>query len=256
MERRRLADDLYALVSTDLEQRGFLAVCTERAGGASEGPYASLDLALHTGDAPEAVAENRDRVAGALGTGAPVVPEQVHGARLVRVGGSRAGAGWASPDPVPAADGLLATRPGLPLAILTADCLPVALASPAEGLVAAVHAGWRGLAAGILEQAVARFHRPGGLRAAIGPAIGPCHYEVGEDVALAVAAGSDAGAVTERRDGRLYLDLPGTAARVLRRAGVRHLDRAEECTACEAARFFSHRRDGVTGRQVMVAMRM
>jgi YfiH family protein len=157
---------------------------------------------------------------------------------------------------VPAADGLLATRPGLPLAILTADCLPIALASPAEGLVAVVHAGWRGLAAGILEQAVSRFDRPGGLRAAIGPAIGPCHYEVGEDVALAVAAGSDAGAVTDRRGGRLYLDLAGTAARVLRRAGVRHLQRAEECTACEEGRFFSHRRDGVTGRQAMVAVRV
>lgn len=256
MERRRLADDLHALISTDLEERGFLAAFTERTGGRSRAPYASLDLALHTGDAPEAVAENRARVAGALGMAAPVIGEQVHGARLVRVGEARAGAGWSSPEPVAGADGLVATRRGLPLAVLTADCLPIALVSPSEGRVVAVHAGWRGLAAGILDHAVSAFGRPGGVRAAIGPAIGPCHYEVGEDVALAVAAGSEAGAVTDRRDGRLFLDLPGTAARVLRRAGIRHADRAEECTACEADRFFSHRRDGVTGRQAMIAMRV
>jgi copper oxidase (laccase) domain-containing protein len=90
----------------------------------------------------------------------------------------------------------------------------------------------------------------------VGPAIGPCHYEVREDVALAVAAGSPAGAVTERREGRLFLDLPGTAARVLRNGGVRTIDRAETCTACEPERFYSHRRDGVSGRQALIAMRL
>lgn len=256
MDRRRLASDVYALVPGDLEERGILVAFSERTGGISEGPYATLNLALHTGDRPEAVAENRARVAGALDTSAPALAEQVHGNKVVRVGQGRAGAGWVSAEPVAGADGLAATRPGLALGILTADCLPIALASPAEGLLVAVHAGWRGLAAGILERALAGFARPGGVRAAIGPAIGPCHYEVGEDVALAVAAGSEAGAVTERRDGAAYLDLPATAARVLRRAGVRHVERAEECTACEEDRFFSHRRDGVTGRQAMIAMRV
>lgn len=94
-----------------------------------------------------------------------------------------------------------------------------------------------------------------GVHAAIGPAIGPCHYEVGEDVARAVGEGSSVGAVTDRRDGRLFLDLAATASRALRAAGIETIDHAEVCTACEEDRFFSHRRDGVTGRQALVAVR-
>jgi YfiH family protein len=139
---------------------------------------------------------------------------------------------------------------------MVADCLPVALASPPEGRLVAVHAGWRGLAAGILERAVSEFDVPAAILAAIGPAIGPCHYEVGEEVAMAVAARSAAGVVTERRDGRLFLDLARTAMRLLRASGVPRVERADTCTACETRRFYSHRREGDTGRQALVAMRM
>jgi hypothetical protein len=111
------------------------------------------------------------------------------------------------------------------------------------------------MAADVVGHALRSFDRLGGVFASIGPAIGPCHYEVAEDVALAVAAGSESGAVTDRREGKLFLDLPGTVAGVLRAAGVRRIERAEVCTACRPERFFSHRRDGETGRQSMVALR-
>lgn len=256
MERRHLADDAAALVPEGFEDRGYLVAFTERTGGVSDGDYAAMNLALHTGDDPGAVAKNRSRLLEVLDLPPPALPQQVHGDRVVRVGAARAGAGWQEGAPVPGADGLTATQPRVPLAVLVADCLPVALASPREGILAVVHAGWRGLAAGILDRAMAAFERPGGVRAAIGPAIGPCHYEVGEDVALAVAAGSSAGAATDRRQGALFLDLPRTAAKVLRAAGVRHIDDAETCTACEADRFYSYRRDGATGRQALLAMRL
>jgi YfiH family protein len=182
---------------------------------------------------------------------------QVHGAALVRVGESRAGAGFEDGrTALQGADGLAVTRDRLPVAILVADCLPIALASPTEGRLVALHVGWRGLAARILHRGVELFDDPAEAIAAFGPAIGPCHYEVGEEVALAVAAGSGAGVVTERRDGRLFLDLAATAERALRAEGVGRVERAGVCTACEPARFFSHRRDGVTGRQALIAMRL
>lgn len=257
MDRRRLNDDTHALVAPHLEDRGFLAVFSERESGVSRPPYATLNLAFHTGDEPERVRRNRRRLIEALGIPPFGQLRQAHGSRLVRVGEKRAGEGFDDPDAaVEEADAAAMSRPGVPLAILTADCLPIALASPGEGRLVVVHAGWRGMAAGVLGRALGAFDRPSGVLAAIGPAIGPCHYEVGEDVALSVAAASAEGARTERRNGRLFLDLPGTAARVLRAAGVRRIDRAEECTACEEDRFFSHRRDGRTGRQAMVAMRL
>lgn len=255
MQRRRLDDDLHVLVSEVLEERGFSATFTERRGGTSSPPYDTLNLDPRRGRVAD-VRRNRERIAHALGMRAFAVGEQAHGAGIARVGEKRAAAGWDGAPPLPGVDALEATRPGLALGILTADCLPIALGSARQGLLSVVHAGWRGLAAGILGAAVASFDAPGGVVAAIGPAIGPCHYEVGQDVALAVAAGSDAGAVTDRRGGRLFLDLPGTAARILRAAGVRTIDRAGECTACEPDRFFSHRRDGETGRQALIAMRV
>ncbi len=131
------------------------------------------------------------------------------------------------------------------------------MASPGQGTVAAVHAGWRGLAAGILQRAAALFEDPADVRVAIGPAIGPCHYEVGEDVALSVAAAFDVGAVTERRGGKLYLDLAGTARAAFRSWGFRKVEGAELCTAHQRARFYSYRRDGgTTGRQAAIAMRL
>jgi polyphenol oxidase len=257
VERRTLSGGVHAVVSTTLERRGFLATFTERGGGVSDPPYRSLNLGFQTGDRPEDVAENRRRVVKALDVPEFASAKQVHGAEMVRVGDKRAGAGFdASRGAIAGADALAVTRDRLPVAVLVADCLPIALASSSEGCLVAVHAGWRSLAAGILGRAVGAFEEPSGIAAAIGPAIGLCHYEVDEGVALAVAAGSPTGVVTERRDGRLFLDLAGTAARMLSAAGVRSIDRAGICTADDPRRFYSHRRDGTTGRQALIAMRM
>lgn len=257
MERRTLDHGIDVLVAGEFERSGFLVAYTERTGGVSEPPFDTLNVGYATGDRREHVKENRERLAGALGFGAFAVSRQVHGAELVRVGERRAGAGFEGPpSPLGGADALAVSWPRLPVAVLVADCVPLALASSEQELLVAVHAGWRGLAADVVGRALRAFERPSRVLAAIGPSIGPCHYEVGEDVARAVAAGSDAGAITERRDGRLFLDLPGTVARGLRAAGVRKIDRAELCTACEPARFFSHRQGGQTGRQAMVAARL
>jgi polyphenol oxidase len=257
VERRTLSRGVHAVVSTVLERKGFLAAFTERGGGVSEPPYQSLNLGFHSGDRPEDVAENRRRAVKALEVPEFASAEQVHGAEMVRVGDKRAGAGFREPGgAIAGADALAVTRDRLPVAVLVADCLPIALASSKEGRLVVVHAGWRSLAAGILGRAVEAFDQPTGVVAAIGPAIGPCHYEVGEEVALAVAAGSPAGVVTERRGGRLFLDLPGTAARALRAAGVRSIDLGGICTADDPRRFYSHRREGTTGRQALIAMRV
>jgi YfiH family protein len=256
-ERRELGDEIRAIVSEPLERMGVLAAFLERTGGASAAPYDTLDVSLSVGDEQMAVMENRRRICERLDIPAYSLVEQVHGTKIVRVGAKRAGAGFepGSP-PVGRADGMTTSSERLPMAIQTADCMPLVLASSEEPLVAIVHAGWRGFAGGIVDTAAALFADPKGVRAAIGPTIGPDHYEVGEDVALAVSAGSSAGAVTETRDGKLFLDLPGTAKRILRAAGVTRVEDTGVCTACEPKRFFSHRRDGVTGRQVAIAMRL
>lgn len=257
MERRRLSRGVYAVVSTKLERDGFLVAFTERTGGVSGPPYRSLNLGFQTGDTEAHVRENRRRAAAALSVDAFASGQQVHGATLVPVGDKRAGAGFEDhAGSIPGADALAVTGQGMSIAVRVADCLPIALASPPEGRLVAVHAGWRGLAAGILERAVSAFDSSAMILAAIGPAIGPCHYEIGEEVAMAVAARSTVGVVTERRGGRLFLDLPRTATRILRATGVTRVELADTCTACERSRFFSHRRDGVTGRQALIAVRM
>ncbi|HEY7282518.1 MAG TPA: peptidoglycan editing factor PgeF [Actinomycetota bacterium] len=257
-ERRALGGGGRALVATELERSGFLVAFTERGGGSSAGPFDSLNLSQAVGDDPEAVRANRSRVADSLGLGGPfALPEQVHGAGLAWVDGANGGAGFDDPaDRLPGADALATRERGIPVAVLTADCLPVAMVSPKSGLLAVVHAGWRGLAAGILPAVLGELGDPGEVLAAVGPAIGPDHYEVGLDVAERVGAATDDGAATEQRDGRLFLDLAGTAEATLRSLGVGRVDVARVCTACEPARLFSHRRDdGTTGRQAVVAVR-
>lgn len=255
-ERRDLGQGVYSLVSVGLERDGFLAAFTERTGGASGGPYRALNVSYSVGDTTRSVAENRARIVEGLGTQPFAVAGLVHGSRIVRVGAGRAGAGFRRPeDVVAAADGLVTRSAGVPLAVTTADCVPLVLSSARERKVAVVHAGWRGFAGGVVSAAAGLFDDPRGVRVAIGPAIGPCHYEVGEDVALAVAAGSGPGAALERRDGRLHLDLVATARAILRGHGIRRVEDTGICTACERRRFFSHRRDGVTGRQIAIAAR-
>jgi len=225
---------------------GIRAAVTTRAGGASEGPFASLNLAGHVDDDPAAVAANRRALAGALGgSGEPAWLEQVHG---VAVADAAAGPGQQ-------ADASVATQPGAVCAVLTADCLPVLLARSDGSAVAAAHAGWKGLAAGVLEATVARLGR-GRLTAWLGPAIGPNAFEVGEEVRAAFTDPDPGAAPCFRyRDGQLHADLYALARRRLFAAGVAEVHGGGRCTFTEAERFYSYRRDGRTGRLATLVWR-
>ena len=256
------------LVAEGLLATGVVAAFSGRAGGGSAPPYATLNLGLRVGDDLRRVLANRRRVATVLGlAGRPwALARQVHGAEVLRVTAGppgaegRAGAartlGAGPPEakpPLGEADGLVTGEPGMVLAVLTADCVPVLLADPAAGVVGAVHAGWRGLAAGVVEAGVAAMAGLGVDPAAcvglVGPAAGGCCYEVGPDVRDAVGSRYPA-ALATTRDGRLALDPAAGAAEALRRAGVAKVRVAGECTIDLEERFFSHRRDhGRTGRQ-------
>jgi YfiH family protein len=257
MDRRTLEGGVAALVPTDLEEAGFVAIFSERSGGVSAGAFRSLNLGLRSGDDPELVKQNRDLLCAAAGVEDFACARQVHGTRIERIDRDRSGSGYLDPaDAMPATDGLVTDESGVALTILTADCVPVVLSDPTTGRLAVVHAGWRGIAAGIVSQALSIFERPSAIRAAIGPAIGPDHYEVGEDVAQAVGAACPSGAVTHREGSRLRLDLPTSIAGILDDGGVARVSRTDLCTACEEDRFFSYRRDGLTGRQAVLAVRV
>lgn len=211
-----------------------------RLGGVSEAPFDSLNLGLLTDDEPAAVAENRARLAGALGFAPERIAfaRQVHGAELETHAAPPRRAGE-----LPEADGQVLTAPGMAALVFVADCLPVALRGP--GGVAMLHCGWRGLAAGIVARGAAAV---GATEAAIGPGIGACCYEVGEEV-----LGAFAGLGEEIAAGRM-LDLPEVARRLLAEAGVERVQSAGLCTSCEPELFFSHRRDaGRSGRQAGIA---
>lgn len=214
---------------------GARAAFSTRLGGVSGPPFDKLNLGILTDDDQEAVTENRRRLAAALGLDPEqiVFALQIHGTRLLR---------QPSDESLPEADGHVVTEAGLAPMVLAADCLPIALYGP--GGLAMVHAGWRGLAGGIVEAAAA----VEATTAAIGPGIGPCCYEVGEEV---LDAFSDLGEGIAA--GRM-LDLPEVARRKLQRAGVGRVKSAGLCTSCEHELFFSHRRDrGRTGRQAGIA---
>jgi YfiH family protein len=220
-----------------------------RQGGVSDGPFASLNLGIRTDDEPANVVENRTRLCEALSVDrdGATMAWQRHGATVRRAEAR----GVVTPGTVyDHCDGLWSDQPGQGMLLLTADCLPIALARTNGGTpaLAILHAGWRGLLAGIVGEG-ARTLGGGGLTAAIGPSIGPCCYEVGEEVAAPFreAFGDDV-----VRDGKL--DLWTSAERALRAAGCASVERLDLCTACDADRFFSHRRDdGRTGRQGIIA---
>jgi YfiH family protein len=221
------------------------AVATTRLAGVSRGVYASLNLGGHVDDDPAAVQTNRERLrrAGAL-PGEPCWLDQVHGASVVT----------AQPGGPPArADAGMTATAGVVCAVLTADCLPVLLCDRAGTRVAAVHAGWRGLAAGIVERAVEAFTANGvratALLAWLGPAIGPGAYEVGEDVRTAFAAPGDAAAFRSNPAGRWQCDLYALARGRLIALGVDAVSGGGHCTYRESSWFYSHRRDGRCGRQ-------
>jgi YfiH family protein len=221
---------------------GYEVAFTTRVGGVSEGPYASLNLGRKSGDDVAHVDENRRLVCEAIGADLErlALNFQVHSDRVLRAAPGRRGEH---------ADGLWTDEPGLPVLAMSADCLPVVIARTGdEPAVAVIHVGWRGLLAGIVA-AGAHALGDGTLAAAIGPGIGPCCYEVGEEVAAPFRDRFGEDVVSEGR-----LDLWASAERALRDAGVQRVDRFDRCTACEPETFFSHRRDaGRTGRQGVIA---
>lgn len=223
------------------------AVSTLRMGGASQGAYESLNLAAHVGDHSAAVLENRRRLREALRLPAqPLWLHQVHGIAV-------ASPGWHERPPTADAAVFNAYAGGARgvCAVLTADCLPVLFCDRAGSRVAAAHAGWRGLAAGVLEATVKALQaRPADLLAWLGPAIGPGAFEVGADVVQAFSARSPdtAAAFTANARGRWQADLYRLARLELDRLGVTAVFGGGWCTASEATRFFSYRRDGQTGR--------
>ncbi|MBK8162747.1 MAG: peptidoglycan editing factor PgeF [Gammaproteobacteria bacterium] len=227
---------------------GVRALTSLRGGGVSRGTYAGLNLALHVGDDPEAVRENRDRLLRAAGV--PVEPcwlEQVHGTNVIDADD------W---QPGVQADAAVARYPDLVCAVLTADCLPVLLCARDGSAVAAIHAGWRGLAAGVIE-ATAGELGDGGYIAWLGPAIGPQSFEVGDEVRAAFLA-ADAGAAAAFRPspaGRWLADLCQLARRRLQTVGITEVYGGGECTHRDAVRFYSYRRDGETGRMASLIWR-
>ena len=235
---------------------GVRALSTLRNGGASAAPYASLNLGAHVGDVAAAVAENRRRLALAAGLPSePVWLTQVHGinvADLDAVYGVGRAADSGQPRALAPADAVFTRQPGRVCAILTADCLPILLAADSGELVAAVHAGWRGLAGGVIEATVqAMAVPPASLMAWLGPAIGPLHFEVGAEVREALLAGDSQAetAFSLNARGRFMADLGALARRRLAALGVSRIHGGGECTFAAGDRYFSHRRDGVTGRQ-------
>jgi len=231
---------------------GVVALATTRQGGVSTAPFDSLNLGLHVGDGPRAVHVNRQRLATRLGPAiTPVWLEQVHGTKVVEARGGVAPA---------RADALFSREPGVACCVLTADCLPVLFCSARGDCVAAAHAGWRGLAAGVLEATVDAIGIPGArLLAWLGPAIGPGAFEVGAEVRQAFVERAEGRGrfLTERcfrplahRDGQYLADLYQLARLRLSRVGVTAVYGGGLCTVADAARFYSYRRDGTTGRMV------
>lgn len=218
-----------------------------RTGGVSSPPFDSLNLGSSVGDAPAAVEENLRRLARAAGIPRESLrgARQVHGDRVLLVGRGEVG-------PEEEADALHAVEPGLAVSVKTADCVPILLYEADSGEAVAVHAGWRGTRAAIVRRAVeslvSRGGRPERILAAIGPAIGPCCYEVSHELAAEFRAAYGEEAAVGRR-----LDLPGINRLLLLRAGVPEdrIDLLRACTACDPERYFSHRRDaGRTGRHL------
>ena len=250
---------------------GVRSLSTFRGGGVSAATYASLNLGDHVGDVPEAVAENRRRLRAATGLpGEPAWLTQVHGTNVVdldaagtrRMGPadldaagalrvSAADSGGSEP-----ADAAFTRRRGSVCAILTADCLPIVLAADSGDLVAAAHAGWRGLAGGVIEATVRALRvAPERLMVWLGPAIGPEHFEVGAEVreVLLKSDPEAQAAFAPNARGRFMADLWLLARRRLAALGVERIYGGGQCTFGRGEQYFSHRRDGVTGRQATLA---
>ena len=221
---------------------------TTRHGGVSSGIYASMNLAVGKDDSLENVQTNHRILADALGfdPGKLVLTRQIH-SDIVRVVTDQDCSGHFHRD-YPQCDALVTNTPGVTLMIFTADCTPLLLQDPVTGAVGAAHAGWRGTAQNIggkvVEAMVREFGcKPENIRAAIGPNIGQCHFETGEDVpeALLAAFGPEAETHIEKRGEKYFPDLKAINALALRRAGVTQIEISTDCTYCRPDRFWSHR---------------
>lgn len=256
-------DGVAALTDEPLRARsGIVVAFSERGGGVSAAPYASLDLAQHVGDEPAAVNENRRLLLGALGvdaySDALATAEQVHGDVLVEVMGALVGSGALAAGergPVPGADALWTREEGVPLMLFFADCVPVVLVSESPRAVAVVHAGWRGALAGIAGKSAVALGEAlggtGGLSAYIGPHIGECCYEVGPEI---VSQFANMFVTIPRASG--CLDLGAVVAEDLDRAGVSRERQWNPgiCTAHNTDHYYSYRAEGRTGRYAAFAM--
>jgi hypothetical protein len=225
------------------------AVWTDRHGGVSAPPFDTANLATRGGDEPAAAEENRRRLADALGLGSPVGwwwLHQVHGRRVVRADGP-------PPTAPPEADAIVSTHAGLALVVLTADCAPIALAS--DTAVGAVHAGWPGLLAGVVEAAVDELRAIGSgpVRAVLGPCVHPGRYEFGAADLERMVDRLGPGVASRTDEGAPALDVPAAVRVALERAGVNDVDDVDVCTSASPDHF-SHRRDGETGRQGLVVV--
>lgn len=239
-------------VVTGSDWPGVRYFCTTRAGGVGTAPHDTLNLGLRAGDKPETVAENRRRVRAAV-PGEPLWLRQVHGTQVVDAD--------AAPAVEPAADASVTAVPGRVLSIMVADCLPVVIAGQDGVVLGVAHAGWRGLAGGVLESTLAAMRAKAphvqGWRAWIGPGIGPTAFEVGADVFEAFTdedpRAAQAFRPREGAPGKWLADLPALAAGRLLRAGVADVQACGLCTASDPGRFFSYRRDRDTGRMAVLA---
>ena len=224
---------------------------TTRFGGVSKGSVASLNLGMHRGDAPENVERNYAILAESLGFSLRhlVLTRQTHSDIVRKV--SHRDANGLDNHSYPECDALITDEPGTALVVFTADCTPILLQDPVTGAVGAIHAGWRGTAAGLAEKTVLAMVRefgcdPANIRAAIGPNIGACCFQTDADVPAAMrnALGEAADAFITQKEEKYYLDLKRINAAFLQRAGVRQINIAAECTFCQSDRFWSHRKTG------------
>ncbi|MDF1565095.1 MAG: polyphenol oxidase family protein [Deltaproteobacteria bacterium] len=243
------------LTATRLSARGLRHGFSLRGGGASEGAYAGLNLGRAVGDDPETVALNCRRLEAAAGVEPVAQVSQVHGRRMVEVPARLDAAGWAELSRVEA-DGLYTAAPGVSVGVRTADCVPLLACGAGEGgrtAVAAIHAGWRGTLEGIAAAGALVLGPLESVEVAIGPSIRRCCYEVDEALARRFVDALGEEVVDRTRGPKPHLDLVEANLRVLAGAGVprERVEVLNACTACDAERFFSHRRDrGLTGRHL------
>jgi polyphenol oxidase len=255
-----MAGGLGGVVFTPLE-----TLFTGRSGGVSSGPYESLNLSFGVGDDPANVVENRRRLAAAFGAELDdfVFARQVHGAGVRVVGDTDRGSGTLSQDDaIPDTDALVTTEPGVVLAILTADCVPIVLHDPVAGVLACVHSGWRGTVARVAARALAAMmefgSRPEDVLAGLGPAVDPATYQVGPDVHAAMCGvfGADAASSFIRPDpalmGHWLLDMWAANRHVLREAGLREQN-VHVTDVPTGGNYFSHRAERPCGRLALIA---